>query len=328
MTRILHALLRIGPDGGKQPPDGPVQTDRGGRDVSSSETALRLPDARRPAEADGPRGAPAVSRRVAERMAKARRRRRLEAALPWLIFAAFLVGWECFVRVTGMPEFVLPAPSVILDSMITWWQPLLENAGQTLMTTSIGFAVAIVFGLVLGVTIGSSSLVYRGIYPLLIAFNSVPKVAIVPILVIWFGINATPAILTAFAISFFPIVVNVATGIATVEPELRDVLRALGARPTDVVLKVGLPRAMPYFFASLKIAITVAFVGSITAETVASNAGIGHLMILASSRFDVALVFAGLVVAGVMGVAMYALATLVEGRTTRWAVRDTGANAL
>jgi NitT/TauT family transport system permease protein len=257
-------------------------------------------------------------------MAQARRRHRLEAALPWIIMTAFLLLWEGFVRLTNMPEFVLPAPSVIIASMIKWWQPLLENAGQTLFTTTIGFAIAIVFGLVVGVAIGSSSLIYRGVYPLLIAFNSVPKVAIVPILVIWFGINALPAIITAFAISFFPIVVNVATGIATVEPELRDVLRALGARPLDIVIKVGLPRAMPYFFASLKIAITVAFVGSITAETVAANAGIGHLMILASSRFDVALVFAGMIVAGIMGILMYALATIIETRTTRWAVRDTG----
>jgi NitT/TauT family transport system permease protein len=116
-------------------------------------------------------------------------------------------------------------------------------------------------------------------------------------------------------------VVNVATGIATVEPELRDVLRALGASPTDIIRKVGLPRAMPYFFASLKVAITVAFVGSIISETVAANEGIGHLMLVASSRFDVPLVFAGLIITGVMGVAMYWVAVTIEERTTGWATR-------
>jgi NitT/TauT family transport system permease protein len=205
--------------------------------------------------------------------------------------------------------------------MVKWWWPLVDNAWQTLMTTLIGFALAIVFGLALGVAIGSSTLLYHGLYPLLIGFNSVPKVAVVPILVIWFGIGTVPAVITAFLISFFPIVVNVATGIATVEPELRDVLRALGAKPVDIIRKVGLPRAMPYFFASLKIAITVAFVGSIMAETVAANKGIGHLMILASSRFDVPLVFAGLIITGVMGVLMYALAVVIEERTTGWAMR-------
>ncbi|MET0220842.1 MAG: ABC transporter permease [Tardiphaga sp.] len=250
-----------------------------------------------------------------------RRRERFLTALPWMIIVGFILLWELFVRTLGIQEFVLPAPSVVAASMVKWWEPLLINAGVTLVTTSIGFALAIVVGLATGVAFGSSAVIYRGVYPLLIAFNSVPKVAVVPVLVLWFGINSIPAIITAFVISVFPIVVNVATGIATIEPEQRDVLRALGARQRDIMLKVGLPRAMPYFFASLKIAITVAFVGSITAETVASESGIGHLMIVASSRFDVPLVFAGLIVTGIMGVAMYAVAAVIESHTTKWATR-------
>jgi len=144
---------------------------------------------------------------------------------------------------------------------------------------------------------------------------------VVPVLVIWFGIGTVPAIISAFLISFFPILVNVATGIATVEPELQDVLRALGAKRTDIIRKVGLPRSMPYFFASLKIAITVAFVGSIIAETVAANKGIGHMMIAASSRFDVLLVFAGLMITAFMGIAMYVIANAIERRMTGWATR-------
>jgi ABC-type phosphate/phosphonate transport system permease subunit len=163
--------------------------------------------------------------------AAARRRRRLEAWLPWLVIAGMFLIWEAAVRIFAIQPFILPAPSAIAASMVKWWQPLLTNSWATLLTTVIGFAMAIVFGLLLGVVIGSSVLVYRGLYPLLIAFNSVPKVAVVPILVIWFGAGFWPAVLTAFLISFFPIVVNVATGIATVEPELRDVLRALGASP-------------------------------------------------------------------------------------------------
>ncbi|MDB5370519.1 MAG: sulfonate superfamily binding cassette transporter, permease protein [Roseomonas sp.] len=263
----------------------------------------------------------ANARRVDAMIAAARRRRRLQRLLPWLIILGSFLVWELGVHAFQVPAFVLPAPSNIAASMVKWWWPLLDNAWQTLMTTLIGFALAIVFGLALGIAIGSSTLLYHGLYPLLIGFNSVPKVAVVPILVIWFGIGTVPAVITAFLISFFPIVVNVATGIATVEPELRDVLRALGARPTDIIRKVGLPRAMPYFFASLKIAITVAFVGSIMAETVAANKGIGHLMILASSRFDVPLVFAGLIVTAIMGMAMYALAAIIEERTTGWAMR-------
>ena len=271
--------------------------------------------------ADRPVGSTAAQRRIEKLVAAARRRRRLQAWLPWLIIVGTFATWEAACQGLAIPQFILPAPSAIAASMVKWWQPLLDNSWQTLMTTLIGFFLAIIFGLLLGVAIGSSTLLYVGLYPLLIAFNSVPKVAVVPILVIWFGIGTVPAAITAFLISFFPIVVNVATGIATVEPELRDVLRALGARPSDIIRKIGLPRAMPYFFASLKISITVAFVGSIVAETVASNKGIGHLMILASSRFDVPLVFAGLIVTAAMGVAMYSVAVMVENRMTGWAMR-------
>jgi NitT/TauT family transport system permease protein len=139
--------------------------------------------------------------------------------------------------------------------------------------------------------------------------------------VIWFGVGTVPAIITAFLIAFFPILVNVAVGIATVEPELQDVLRALGASRWQVVRKVGLPRSMPYFFASLKVAIAFAFIGTIVAETVAANKGIGNLMLVASSRFEVPLAFAGLLVTAVMGIGMYVISNMIERRMTGWAMR-------
>lgn len=271
--------------------------------------------------AAGVSGGLPVSQRYQDMALAAARRKRLQALLPWLVALGVLVLWEVVCRAFKIPQFVLPPPSSVAASMIKWWSPLMMNAGQTLMTTLAGFAIAVVVGLVLGVALGSSTMVYHGLYPLIIAFESVPKVAIVPILVLWFGIGTTPAIITSFLIAFFPIAVNVSTGIATVEPELRDVLRALGAKPLDIVKKIGIPRAMPYFFASLKIAITFAFVGSIVSETVGANKGIGHLIMLASSRFDVPLVFAGLVVTSVMGVSMYVVARLVEDRVTGWATR-------
>jgi NitT/TauT family transport system permease protein len=254
-----------------------------------------------------------------------RRRHRLarvlRRALPWLVIIAIFLLWEAVVRVFDIESFVLPAPSAVFAAGWEWRWPLLDNAAQTLMTTAAGFAIAVAFGLAAGIALGSSRLIYDGFYPALVGFNSIPKVAVIPILVIWFGIGTVPAIITAFLISFFPILVNVAAGIATVEPELKDVLRALGASRLQMIRKVGLPRAMPYFFASLKVAITFAFVGSIVAETVAANKGIGNLMLVASSRFEVPLAFAGLIVTSVMGIAMYLLAEFVERRTTFWATR-------
>ncbi|WP_027285257.1 ABC transporter permease [Rubritepida flocculans] len=253
--------------------------------------------------------------------AAARRQRRLQAWLPWMVLIGAFLLWEILVEVFGISTFILPAPTDVWAAAVRWWKPLMDDSLVTLGTTLAGFALAVVGGLLLGIAIGSSTLVYKGLYPLLIAFNSIPKVAVVPVLIVWFGIGIWPAIITAFLISFFPIVVNVATGIATVEPELRDVLRALGARPVDIIRKVGLPRAMPYFFASLKVAITVAFVGAIIAESVAPNAGIGRLMMVASSRFDVPLVFAGLIVTGLMGIMLYWIAEFIERRTIGWAMR-------
>jgi NitT/TauT family transport system permease protein len=248
-------------------------------------------------------------------------RKIVRQALPWVVIAGMFVLWELCVRILQIPQFVLPAPSAIFEALWQWRTPILENSWQTLMTTLVGFAFAIVIGGIGGIALGSSRAIYDGFYPALIAFNSVPKVAVIPVLVIWFGIGTVPAVITAFLLSFFPILVNVATGIATVEPELRDVLRALGATRRQVIMKVGLPRAMPYFFASLKIAMTVAFVGSIVAETVAANSGIGYLMLVASSRFEVPLAFAGLIVTGLMGVGMYVVCVAIEQRMTGWATR-------
>jgi NitT/TauT family transport system permease protein len=255
------------------------------------------------------------------------RRKAVRGALPWIVIIAIFVMWELVVRAFDIEQFVLPAPTAIFASGWEWRAEMLANAWQTFMTTVVGFFFAVIFGLIGGVLFGSSTLVYDGFYPALVGFNSIPKVAVIPILVIWFGIGTVPAIVTAFLISFFPILVNVAAGIATVEPELKDVLRALGAKQWQIVQKVGLPRSMPYFFASLKVAITFAFVGSIVAETVAANKGIGNLMLVASSRFEVPLAFAGLLVTSIMGIGMYLVAEFLERRTTGWATRgaDLGA---
>ncbi len=264
-----------------------------------------------------PIAAPAAKRRPQAFL----RNKNFRRVLPWGVIAGLFLLWEIAVYVFAIESFVLPAPSAIFAAGWQWHWVILDNAWQTFMTTAIGFAFAIVIGLVAGVAIGSSSLVYDGFYPALIGFNTIPKVAVVPILVIWFGIGTVPAVITAFLLSFFPILVNVATGIATMEPELQDVLRALGAKRWQVIAKIGLPRSMPYFFASLKVAITVAFVGSIVAETVAANKGIGNFMLVASSRFEVPLAFAGLLVTSAMGIGMYAVASAVERRMTGWATR-------
>jgi len=238
-----------------------------------------------------------------------------------MVLVGFFAIWEIGCVVFQVRAAILPRPSLIAQTLYAYFPLIAEQALQTLISTLTGFALAVVFGLFLGMLIGSSQLMYAALYRLLVAFNTIPKVALIPIFVVWFGIGTIPAVLTAFSLAFFPIVVNVATGVASVEPEMRDVLRSLQAREDQILLKIGFPRTLPYFFGSLKIAITSAFVGSVTAETIASNNGIGYLMISASSQFNVALAFAGVTVVGVLGVVLYEIFDFIEWRTTGWAHR-------
>lgn len=238
-----------------------------------------------------------------------------------VLIVGFFLLWEALCWLFNVSDIIVPKPSQIVATLVQRAPALWPHTLQTLYTTMVGFALGIVIGIALGVLIGSSRLAYAVAYPLLVGFASIPKVAVVPIFVLWFGAGTVPAVLTAMIMCIFPIVVNVATGLATTEPELEDVMRALRATKTDILWNVGLPRTMPFFFASLKVSVTLAFVGTVISETVASNRGIGNVMMIASSNFDVPLVFAGLMILAFLGVSLYAIFSLIEGRITGWAHR-------
>ena len=242
--------------------------------------------------------------------------------LPLGVFAGLVLVWELAVPAFRIQQIVLPAPSGIVRTMVQMAGPIAFHARHTLVTTLIGFGAAVGLGLLLGFLIGASVTARDALYPLLVGFNSIPKAAVVPMLVMWFGIGAVPAVLTAFLLAFFPVAVNVALGLATLEAELRDVLRILGASRWQIFRKVGVPRTMPLFFASLKVAVSSAFVGSVISETVASNAGIGYLMAVAASDFNTRLAFGGLFVLAAMGVALYGVFAAIERRVTGWAYAE------
>lgn len=242
-----------------------------------------------------------------------------KVVLPVQTTIAFFLLWEAITVGFKVPSFIVPALSKVLSTAWQFRDPIALHAYYTMMTTLIGLLLAIIIGVCLGVVIGSSPKIYAALNPLLVGFNSIPKVAFVPVFVLWFGIGVVPAVLTAVVISFFPIVVNMASGLATVEPELRDVLRSLGATRREMLIKIGFPRSLPYFFAALKIAATLAFVGSVLSETVASNKGIGYLMMSASTNLNMPLVFSGLLVTAVMGIALFSIIDLVERRALHWA---------
>ena len=238
-----------------------------------------------------------------------------------LIVALFVV-WELLCVIFHVSDVILPRPSQVFATLWQRAPALWPHTVQTLYTTMVGFVLGVAIGIVIGVIIGWSKLAYDVAYPLLVGFSSIPKVAVVPIFVLYFGAGTVPAVLTALIMSIFPVVVNVATGLATTEPELEDVMKALKATKFDILWNVGLPRAMPYFFASLKVAITLAFVGAVISESVASNVGIGNLMLQAQAQFQVPLIFAGLIALAVEGIVMYALMAMLEARMTGWAQRS------
>ena len=249
----------------------------------------------------------------------------LETWSPWLLLLAVLLLWQAVCSAFNVSEFIFPSPARIAAQLWEFKGEIAKHAWRTYWVTMAGFGLAIIVGVLLGFLIGSSRLAYTAIYPLMTGFNALPKAAFVPILVVWFGIGVGPAVLTAFLISFFPITVNIATGLATLEPELEDVLRVLGAKRWDVLVKVGLPRSLPYFFGSLKVAITLAFVGTTVSEMTASNEGIGYLLVSAGSSMQMGLAFAGLVVVGAMAMVMYELFSVLEKRLTGWAHRGSQA---
>jgi NitT/TauT family transport system permease protein len=240
---------------------------------------------------------------------------------PWMLLALVVLAWEGLCRALGVSEFIFPSPWRIATQLVEYRGVIAAHAWRTFWVTMVGFGISIVVGTLIGAVIGGSRMAYAALYPLMTGFNAVPKAAFVPILVVWFGIGIGPAMLTAFLISFFPITVNIATGLATIEPELEDVLRVLGARRRDVLIKIGLPRSLPYFYASLKVAITLAFVGTTISEMTAANEGIGYLLMSAGSSMQMGLAFAGLVVIGAMAMIMYEAFAVLERRTTAWAHR-------
>jgi NitT/TauT family transport system permease protein len=246
----------------------------------------------------------------------------VEAWAPWLLLVLLVLTWQVLCSALDVSEFVFPSPWRIWTQFLEFKGIIAAHAWRTFWVTMVGFGLAIVVGVLLGFVIGSSRLAYAAVYPLMTGFNALPKAAFVPILVVWFGIGIGPAILTSFLISFFPIMVNIATGLATLEPELEDVLRVLGAKRWDVLIKVGLPRSLPYFYASLKVAITLAFVGTTVSEMTAANEGIGYLLISAGSAMQMGLAFAGLLVVGAMAMVMYEFFSVVEKHTTGWAHRS------
>ena len=231
---------------------------------------------------------------------------------------ALLLVWETAADLAGIPSFVLPTPSDIGASILKNWGALLTHAWVTLLETLAGFGLSVMIGIPLAVFIVYSRIFSRVVYPMLVASQAVPKVALAPILLVILGYGVGPKIIVAFLIAFFPVVVNTVTGLASVDRDTLNLMHSMGASKVDVFRKVRFPHAVPSMIAGFKVAIAFAVVGAVVGEFVGSRSGLGYYMLLATGNFDTPLVFACVILLTVMGVVLFYTVGLLEVALGRW----------
>ena len=243
--------------------------------------------------------------------------------VPLVAMALFLAGWEWLVWVKGWPDYKMASPSDLWPAFWKFRWLFLEYGWQTLWRTMAGLLVAIVFGVGLGMLMGFSRTIRDGLYPLLVGFNAIPKATVVPILSLMFvGQHDFNTVLIAFMISFFPIAVSVSIGLSTLEPEYRDILRSLGASQLTVFWKIALPKTLPEFFGALKVAVTLAFIGTNLMEIVSPHGkGLGALFDSGKISADYPLMFAVLIALALLGIVLYYVVVALEKIFAGWAER-------
>jgi NitT/TauT family transport system permease protein len=242
--------------------------------------------------------------------------------LPLALFILFLATWEAAVRVASIPVAILPAPTLIARTIGAEWRLLWEHTWLTTLQCIAGFLYAVIGGVGLGVLIASSRFFREGVYPLIVVLQLVPKVAVAPVLMFWFGLGATSRLLLAFLIAFFPMVINTFTGLVNTPEDMIRMGRAFKASGWQIFAKIRLPSALPYVFSGLKISITLAVIGIIVAEFVSAQAGLGYLIVYAEGIVDTPLMMAALTVLSAVGLVLYWLVYLLEKLVMRWDVPE------
>lgn len=230
----------------------------------------------------------------------------------------FLLLWEASVRLLHVRPIILPPPSAVLLELVNDWHFYLDHARFTLLTTLGGFALSVIIGVGLAMLLVASKRFEHAIYPLIVGLNSVPKVAIAPLFVIWLGTGAEPKIAIAFLIAVFAVIVDAVHGLRSVPQDILDLGRVLKGSTLDFFLKVRLPCALPSILTGMKVAISLALVGAIVGEFVASQRGLGYVILSAQGTFDTPRVFAAVFVLALLGLALYGGLAWLERRATPW----------
>jgi NitT/TauT family transport system permease protein len=238
--------------------------------------------------------------------------------LPIALLVSIGVLWELAARFTDVPQYILPAPTAIADRLVRSWALLVDHSIVTLTEIIIGFVLGVVLGLGLAIPIAYSPLVRNTLYPLIVASQAVPKIAIAPLLVLWLGFDIWPKIVVTALMVFFPVTVTAAEGFSSVDRNLLDLLRSVHANPAQIFFKVRFPHALPQIFAGLKIGITLAVVGAVVGEWVGADSGLGYLLVYANTLLDSTLLFAALFLLIVIGVVLFVLVGILERVLLPW----------
>jgi NitT/TauT family transport system permease protein len=236
-----------------------------------------------------------------------------------LLSAAVVVIWEIIIRLFRVPTFVLPAPSAILTALISEWRALAVAAQATSLEVLFGFVLSAIAGILVALVIVRFERFGRALYPLIVLFQNVPKVALAPIFILWFGYGLAPKILLIVVIAFFPVAIDMLAGLQSVEPSFVALMRSVGASKGKIMLRVRIPHSLPHLMAGLKVAITFSVIGAIVGEFAGANQGLGYVIQFASTQLDTPLIFAALIVVSVLGLAFYYVVEFAERVLVPWA---------
>ena len=238
--------------------------------------------------------------------------------LPAVTLLFLLVLWQVLVVAFDVPRLLLPSPLAIADELLRWRGLLFQHSLITLYETVLGFLLGIVLGVPMAIAIATSRTLQNTLYPLIILAQSIPKVTIAPLFLIWLGYGILPKVFVGFLVAFFPIVIDTATGLNAVEPELIDLTRALSATEWQTLWRIRFPHALPFFFSGLKVSITLAVIGAVIGEFVGADKGLGYLILTGTAELKTAFVFACMFLLSIIGIGLFALLVAVERLLIPW----------
>lgn len=239
---------------------------------------------------------------------------------PFLFMVFIVVAWDLAIRLFKIPAYQIPSPLDVVAVLRTEWPELLRQSWPTTYATVCGFLLSALFGIPVAMLIAGSKTVESYVYPLLVFSQSVPKIAIAPLFVVWFGFGIIPKVISAFLLGFFPVVVSAVQGFKSVDPDMVDLARAMQGSRVQVFRAVNLPHALPAIFSGLKVSVTLAVVGAVVGEFVGSNSGIGYVMQRSIGTFDLPTMFAALVILALLGVILFWIVDRIEKLVIPWHV--------